>query len=780
MSINLSGSLILTGSLTVTGGITMSGSIASASYALSSSYAANADLLDNRDSLTFANTGSNTFSGGQYVSSSFNPTGFSTTASLYTDGGLRVTKDAYISGTLYLNNVTVYGTQSVAYITSSQLNIASNLITVNTATPSVQFGGLAVYDSGSTGLTGSILWDSTNNRWIYSNPSGSSYDGGMFISGPRNSSGLGSETGTTACMLLAGQGGDHLTSSMIYHSSTVTCIPNAIVGVNSINVSTICTSNGIIGSNSNNLYLSSNSAAGEISFWGNQLNTRLMTITGGGCVGIGISSPSSNLHVYSIGETKLTISTGNPSANSNVVLEMNGNYYYDGIIRNNSNGSLVLQTGGTNDRIRIDVNGMVGIGVTPNAWYTGNSSKAIQLGVAGVGLWGYGSTNNINTYLLNNAYYDSVGFKYAQASGKASAYQQTNGEHVWVNTNTTGTSAGDVLTLCERMRITSTGIACFACQICTPAIYPAFIYACTTTALNSSLTNTAVTIEQRYADVTGGGDYQGGGLLFMQNNSGGATWAGGAITSTVGTTACTGGYPGGLAFWVKSASGGTGTSGIAQAMRIDWSGRVGIGTTTPSQKLEVVGGEIKAGRVDSSQEGGQVSFGRASDNATGWYLDVYGSTSTPSLRLVDVSNSSVRMTVDGSGITCFQGTVCAPTLARCASKWTLTGSIEGGNNACALVLDTNGARAVRVRGVVGGISGQTMTSMGMYEAILYRIGSSGGNESKRFAVFVDCNASPGNGQGIQMNVVNDNLYIQNKTGMSYAQTIQVWAEVFYG
>jgi hypothetical protein len=222
MPINLSGSLVLTGSLAVTGEITMSGSIASASYALSSSYAANADLLDNRDSSTFANTGSNTFDGGQYLSSSFNPTGFSTTASLYTDGGLRVTKDAYISGTLYLNNVTVYGTQSVCYITSSQLNIASNLITVNTATPSVQFGGLAVYDSGSTGLTGSILWDSTNNHWIYSNPSGSSYSGGMFISGPRTST-LGSETGTTSCMLLAGQGGDHLTSSMIYHSSTVTC-----------------------------------------------------------------------------------------------------------------------------------------------------------------------------------------------------------------------------------------------------------------------------------------------------------------------------------------------------------------------------------------------------------------------------------------------------------------------------------------------------------------------------------------------------------------------------
>jgi hypothetical protein len=78
-------------------------------------------------------------------------------------------------------------------------------------------------------------------------------------------------------------------------------------------------------------------------------------------------------------------------------------------------------------------------------------------------------------------------------------------------------------------------------------------------------------------------------------------------------------------------------------------GNVGIGTSSPSQKLEVVGGEIKAGRVDSSSEGGQVSFGRASDNATGYYIDVFGSTSTPDLRFVDVSNSAVRTTITSGG-----------------------------------------------------------------------------------------------------------------------------------
>jgi hypothetical protein len=186
---------------------------------------------------SYATTGSNTFVDGQYISSSYNPTGFSTTASLYTDGGLRVTRDAYISGTLYLNNLTVFGTQSVAYISSSQLNIGTNLITVNTDTPSIRFGGLAVYDSGSTGLTGSILWDSQNNHWIYTNPSGSSYSGGMLISGPRNTGTMGDEQGTTNNALMKGMGGDHITSSAIFENgASASFYTNALVVSSSGNI----------------------------------------------------------------------------------------------------------------------------------------------------------------------------------------------------------------------------------------------------------------------------------------------------------------------------------------------------------------------------------------------------------------------------------------------------------------------------------------------------------------------------------------------------------------
>ncbi len=95
----------------------------------------------------------NTFACAQYFSNVSNASNFNSTASLYSDGGMRLTKDLYVSGTSYFNNVTVFGTQSISYITSSQLNISTNIISVNTDVPAIRFGGLAVYDSGSTGLT---------------------------------------------------------------------------------------------------------------------------------------------------------------------------------------------------------------------------------------------------------------------------------------------------------------------------------------------------------------------------------------------------------------------------------------------------------------------------------------------------------------------------------------------------------------------------------------------------------------------------------------------------
>jgi hypothetical protein len=148
-----------------------------------------------------------------------------TTGSFATTGS-----NEFIGNQSIFGNLNVYGTSSISYITSSQLNISTNLITVNTSTPSIRFGGLAVYDSGSTGLTGSMLWDSQANHWIYTNPSGSSYSGGMLISGPRNTGSIGNEQGTTLNALMKGQGGDHITSSALFEDgSTFTSKVNTVI-----------------------------------------------------------------------------------------------------------------------------------------------------------------------------------------------------------------------------------------------------------------------------------------------------------------------------------------------------------------------------------------------------------------------------------------------------------------------------------------------------------------------------------------------------------------------
>ena len=288
----------------------MSGSIASSSYAL------NATLLNSTSSTTFATTGSNTLRGSQYISSSFVPTNFTDTASLYTDGGIRATRNSYFSSSIYVGgDLVVFGTQSVNYITSSQLNIADNIITVNTSIPAVRFGGIAVQDSGSlaTGLTGSLLWDSQNNHWIYTNPSGSSYSGGMMISGPRASL-LGEEQGTTFNALMKGQGGDHITSSGIFEVS------------GNIGIGTSTVTEGTQAASSISIFLSSSVSSGPlIQFPGNGrirpastgdrlsidgnalfLNSYIggntIMNTAGGNVGIGTSNPINRLVVSGSGD----------------------------------------------------------------------------------------------------------------------------------------------------------------------------------------------------------------------------------------------------------------------------------------------------------------------------------------------------------------------------------------------------------------------------------------------------------------------------------------------
>ena len=386
---------------------------------------------------SFATTGSNTFTGIQYFSSIANANSFTATGSFYSDGGMRVTRDMYVSGTAYFNNVVVYGTQSINFITASQLNISTNIITVNTDTPTIRFGGLAVYDSGSSALSGSILWDSEANHWVYSNPSGSTYNGGMLISGPRNLSGLGCEQGTTACALMMGQGGDHITSSAIFHYSNATCFYGA----------SHITCTGLV--------------------CGNVANFK--------CVGVGTTSPGAALDVrspftqvanfrYNSGasaNTELTvINTSNPS-NGVVMAHMADG---TGLFGSQNATALRFVTDNT-ERMRFAGSGEACfrcqvcapsfIGGTVSGTTGAFSSYVDGFGIRANNSSAFGSTG-VGVELGWNG---SLG--YVQSYNRStSAYQPMTVAGCTIALNISGN---------ERFTMFSTGVSCFTCTVCAPA-----------------------------------------------------------------------------------------------------------------------------------------------------------------------------------------------------------------------------------------------------------------------------------------------------------------------
>ena len=237
----ISGSVTISGSLTIQGAATLTASLAtSASYALTASYALNGGG-------TTIDTGSlvTTSSFNSFTSSINNKTGsFLTTGSSGTS--------QTINGSLIINqNLTVLGSSSILYVTSSQLNIGTNIITVNANAPAVRYGGLAVIDSGSSPQrSGSILFDSTNNQWIFVHQNaGVAVTSSVFIQGPQTFNNVGSETTLTTNKIPKATGGDlgeHIGDSNITDNGTTIQL-----GTNTqITGSLIVTNSMVIGSTS--------------------------------------------------------------------------------------------------------------------------------------------------------------------------------------------------------------------------------------------------------------------------------------------------------------------------------------------------------------------------------------------------------------------------------------------------------------------------------------------------------------------------------------------------
>lgn len=138
-------------------------------------------------------------------------------------------QNVLITGSLtVLQGATIYGSSSFQYITSSQLAVSASYISVNVFEPLQRFGGLYVYDSGSSNATASLTWDSLNDRWIYSNASGALYSSGMLLSGPRNTGSLGDEASLTKWFIPRSDGGDHLNNTQIFSSGSTHIVTGSL------------------------------------------------------------------------------------------------------------------------------------------------------------------------------------------------------------------------------------------------------------------------------------------------------------------------------------------------------------------------------------------------------------------------------------------------------------------------------------------------------------------------------------------------------------------------
>ncbi len=144
------------------------------------------------------------------------------TGSLGLSGSLDVYGPTHIHNDLYVSgNLAILGSGSIVHISASQVDIGTNILNLNTYAPFERFAGLSIYDSGSNaGVTGSLLWDSQNDVWIYANPSGSNYASARLISGPLNTGSLGDETGLTNGHFPIATGDDHISDSLLTYQGT--------------------------------------------------------------------------------------------------------------------------------------------------------------------------------------------------------------------------------------------------------------------------------------------------------------------------------------------------------------------------------------------------------------------------------------------------------------------------------------------------------------------------------------------------------------------------------
>jgi len=268
---------------------------------------------------------------------------------------------------------------------------------------------------------------------------------------------------------------------------------------------------------------------------------------------------------------------------------------------------------------RFDSAGNMGLGATPSAW--GSNNRTIDM----YGIGSFSSfSNGSGGYELDvglNAYNSASGWRYKVSSYAVALYQQAAGSHIWYNA-AAGT-AGNAISFTQAMTLDSSGNVGIGV---TPAFKLDISGSGTTAKVNTLDTHDGGASLSTWMKV---GRRAGTGTNAYINTLHSGSDAVSALTFAFGTT-------------------GTGT----EAMRIDSSGNVGIGTSSPAEKLSVAGA-IRVHTASSAgftvdAKGGLLDFVPGANNVRVGYVPGTSGVNTGILSFV-VGSGSEAARIDSSG-----------------------------------------------------------------------------------------------------------------------------------
>jgi hypothetical protein len=210
--------------------------------------------------------------------------------------------------------------------------------------------------------------------------------------------------------------------------------------------------------------------------------------------------------------------------------------------------------------LNVDTSGNLGLGVTPSAWGS-VINKVVEM-ANGVSLSAFQTAGIASSYLTTNAYNDGTNWRY-KVNFASSQYQQVGDSHNWF-VAPTGT-AGNVITFTQAMTLNASG------NLGIGTTSPTRKLDISTTVVGNS-------------DVIAIGNNEYGAATYLNTNSAslifnrGSSFPQGGITASNQTSGnLSDGY---LAF--STATGGA----LAERMRIDSSGNLGIGNSSGIARLQ--------------------------------------------------------------------------------------------------------------------------------------------------------------------------------------------------